>query len=75
MQWTRVCALVARARLAGAALAGDEMLVLVNRIAATIARAEALPQDALREAHPRERTLMDLRLERPELLVGCWASG
>ena len=51
------------------------MVSLVNRMAAAVARAEALPQDALREAHPRERTLEDLRLERPELLVGCRASG
>lgn len=75
LQWTRVRALVVRARLAGAALTGDEMLPLVDRIAAAIARAEALPHDALRKAHPRKRTLEDLRLERPELIVGCWASG
>ena len=51
------------------------MLPVVDFAAAAIARAEALPHNELRRAHPRERTLEDLRLERPELLVGCWASG
>ena len=44
-------------------------------MAAGVARVEALPHDALRQAHPRERCLEDLRLEQPELVVGCWASG
>lgn len=48
---------------------------LLDHIVAAVARAEALPHDALRRAHPRERSLEDLRLERPELIVGCWASG
>ena len=50
-------------------------MLLLDRIAADVARAEALPHDALRRAHPREHTLEDLWLERPELIVGCWASG
>ena len=48
--------------------------VCVKRIAAAVARAEALPFSALQQAHPRERFLEDMRLERPELIVGCWAS-
>ena len=47
----------------------------MERVAAAVARAEALPHDALRRAHPRERCLEDVRLDRPELIVGCWASG
>ena len=57
------------------ARAGDKFVLLLDRIAAYVARAEALPLDALRAAHARERSLEDLRLERPELIVGCWASG
>ena len=54
---------------------GNEFVLLLDRVAADVARAEALPQDALRGAHPRERSSEDLRLEQPELIVGCWASG
>ena len=54
---------------------GNEHILLLNRAVAAVARAEALPQDALRRAHPRERCLEDLRLEQPELIVRCWASG
>ena len=50
-------------------------MLLFKRLAAAIARAEALPCDALRMAHPRERMLEDVRLDQPELVVGCWASG
>lgn len=47
----------------------------IDRVAAAVARAEAGPHDALRQAHPREQpSLEDLRLERHELKVGCWAS-
>ena len=50
-------------------------MLLLDRAVAAVARAEALPHDALRRAHPRERCLEDLRLEQPELIVGCWAIG
>ena len=53
---------------------GIQVVLLINGMAAAIAR-ETLPHDALRKAHPRERSLEDLRLEQPELIVGCWASG
>ena len=55
--------------------AGSEFVRLLDRVAAAAARAEALPQDALRQAHPRERCLEDVRLAQPELTLGCWASG
>ena len=58
-----------------AARSGKDFEELMERVAAAVARAEALPQDALRQAHPRERSLEDVRLDRPELIVGCWASG
>ena len=54
---------------------GIQVALMIDGMAAAVARAEALPHDALRQAHPRERTLEDLRLEQPELIVGCWASG
>ena len=54
---------------------GDKVKLLFERVAAAVARTEALPQDELRQAHPRERCLEDVRLEQPELIVGCWASG
>ena len=53
----------------------DKFMLLLDRVATAVARAEALPHDALRRAHPRERSLEDVRLEQPELMVGCWASG
>ena len=46
----------------------------VNRMATAVARAEALPFEELRQANLRERSQEDVRLERPELIVGCWAS-
>ena len=49
--------------------------MLLERMAAVITLTEALPHDALRRAHPRERSMEDLRLKQPELIVGCWASG
>lgn len=55
--------------------ADSEFVRVLDRMAAAAARAEALPQDALRAAHPRERCLEDVRLEQPELTLGCWASG
>ena len=49
---------------------------LIDRMVMAVMDAEALPtKDKLRRAHPRERCLEDARLERPELIVGCWASG
>ena len=53
----------------------DKVELLLERMAVAVARAEAQPQDELRRAHPRERFLEDARLEQPELIVGCWASG
>ena len=53
----------------------DKAELLLERMAAAVERAEALPQDALRRAHPRKKSLEDVRLEGPELVVGCWASG
>ena len=55
--------------------AGDEYVVLLERVTKDVSQLEARPHDALRRAHPRERCLEDLRLEQPELTVGCWASG
>ena len=52
----------------------SECVLLIGRMAADVARVEAGPHDALRQAHPLERCLEDVRLERPELIVGCWAS-
>ena len=49
--------------------------LLVDRMADCVARRERLPLDELRRDNPRERWLEDARLERPELIVGCWASG
>ena len=49
-------------------------MLLLHRVAADVARAEA-PHDALRRAHPRERSSEDVRLEQAGLIVGCWASG
>ena len=57
------------------AATNKEFVVLLDRVVSAVARAEALPHDALRAAHPRERCLEDVRLEQPELTVGCWASG
>ena len=54
---------------------GKEFAQLLERVAAAVTFAEALPHDALRGAHPRKRCLEDARLEQPELIVGCWASG
>ena len=54
---------------------GNEFTILMEHVTAAVSRAEALPHDALRRAHPRERSLEDVRLEQPELIVGCWASG
>ena len=51
------------------------LAVMIDGLAAEVKEAEALPQEALRRAHPRERCLEDARLERHELIVGCWASG
>lgn len=59
----------------GSARTGDNATAMMDRVAVAMSRAEALPQDVLRRANPRERTLGDLRLEQPELTVGCWASG
>ena len=59
----------------GSVRAGDNAVATIDRVAVAMARAEALPQDELRRANPRERTLEGLRLEQPELTVGCWASG
>ena len=59
----------------GSSRTGDNAMATIDRMAVAMASAEALPQDVLRQAHPRDRTLEDLRLERPELMVGCWASG
>ena len=50
-------------------------MATIVRAAVAASRAEDLPQDAMLQANPRERTLEDLRLEQPELIVGCWASG
>ena len=54
---------------------GIQVVLMIDGMAATVARAEAGPHEALRLAHPRARSLEDLRLEQPELIVGCWASG
>ena len=54
---------------------GNEFVLLLDRVTAAVARADALPHDALRRAHPRERSLEDVRLDQPELIFGCWASG
>ena len=53
----------------------NKVAPLIERLAAAVARAEALPFDALRRANLRERSLEDVRLDQPELIVGCWASG
>ena len=53
----------------------NERKLLLGRVATAVALVEAMPHDALRAAHPRERWLEDLRLAHPELIVGCWASG
>ena len=53
----------------------DRATTLLTYMAADVTYAEALPCDALRRAHPRERWLEDARLDQPELIVGCWASG
>ena len=50
-------------------------VLLLEHLAAAVACAEALPCDALRLANPHERSLEDMRLDQPELIVGCWASG
>ena len=54
---------------------GDNAMAMIGRVVVAMAHAEALPHDDLRRAHPRKRTLEDLRVEQPELTVGCWASG
>ena len=51
------------------------LAVMIDGLAAEVKEVEALPQEALRRAHPRERCMEDARLERHELIVGCWASG
>ncbi len=53
----------------------NKLVMLIKRMAAAVACAEALPGDALRRAHPRKRWLADARLDQPELIIGCWASG
>ena len=62
-------------RISALRVPGNQWTLLLERVAAAVARAEALPHDALRSANPRERSMEDLRLEQPELVVGCWASG
>ena len=59
----------------GSTSTGDNAMTTIERMAVAMTRTEALPQDVLRQAHPRERTLEGLRIEQPELTVGCWASG
>ena len=59
----------------GSVRTSNKCAAMVVCMAAAVARAEALPQNLLRRAHPRKRTLEDLRLEQPELIVGCWAGG
>ena len=70
-QSRHLCAL----HIQGSVRTGDNAMATIDRVAVAMARAEALPQDELRRTNPRERTLEDVRLEQPELTVGCWASG
>ena len=53
--------------------AGSEFVRLLDRVAAAAARAEALPQGALRQAHPRERCLEDVRLAQAR--AHAWVLG
>ena len=53
---------------------GNRVERAIERMATAIARAEALPCEELRQANLRERSQEDARLERPELIIGCWAS-
>ena len=55
--------------------ADDGFVCLLDRVAAAVTRIEALPHDVLRPASPCQRSVEDLRLEQPALIVGCWASG
>ena len=52
-----------------------KLALLIDHMAEPVARAEALPHDELRKKDPRTRCLEDARLDRPELIIGCWASG
>ena len=53
-----------------------KVTMLIDGMTVAVMDIEAPPiKDELRRAHPRERWLEDARLERPELIIGCWASG